>query len=482
MAAVSHAPRPGLLRSHATLVAGAVVLVSAVGVAAGLSHGPLLIAAGVAGAAYLLLAITAPLPAVVLFFLLTFISQLSVVSGGVSVAKGAGGALVLGWVYREISGRGDRSAFSTNRAFVVFSAAFLVWCLASTLWASDSGAAFSSSARIAQGPLLVIALVGLAKDERAVHVLCGTFLAGATLSAAVGLSGVTRPDTVAVASADNRLTGGIGDPNYLAAVLVPAVALALFMSQAPRRPGTRVPILLAGTVCLVALFLTQSRGGIVALAVTVVVGIAFAGRARRNIVVAASGVLAVASIYLMLVAPPHALGRITQFTSGGGTGRTDLWTVALKSFEGSPVQGIGLGNFVVVEPTLVVDVNTDLPRADLVVTQRQPVHNTYLHIAAELGLVGIVLFLAALGAVVVAARDGVRALVGAGNYPLELVGRGLVVGCLGMLTAFTFLTAQYEKQLWLTLGLVLAYARVARSRAGDTITPPAVADGPRRPV
>jgi hypothetical protein len=31
-----------------------------------------------------------------------------------------------------------------------------------------------------------------------------------------------------------------------------------------------------------------------------------------------------------------------------------------------------------------------------------------------------------------------------------------------MLSAFTFLTAQYEKQLWLTLGLLLAYARIAR--------------------
>jgi hypothetical protein len=45
---------------------------------------------------------------------------------------------------------------------------------------------------------------------------------------------------------------------------------------------------------------------------------------------------------------------------------------------------------------------------------------------------------------------------------LGLTGRGLFVGCLGMLSAFTFLTAQYEKQLWLTLGLLLAYARIAR--------------------
>ncbi len=95
-------------------------------------------------------------------------------------------------------------------------------------------------------------------------------------------------------------------------------------------------------------------------------------------------------------------------------------------------------------------------------TQRQVVHNTYLHIAAELGLVGIVLFVGLLVAIITTAGNGVRAATADGRFRLELVGRGIVVGAIGMLSAFTFLTAQYEKQLWLTLGLVLAYARVTR--------------------
>jgi len=450
-------------------VLGGAAVAVLLGAAAGGIHQPLLVAGALGGAAFLLLAITAPLPAVVLFFLLTFVSQLDVVGPGVSVAKGAGGALVLGWIFREISGRGDRSAFTTSRTFVLASAAFLVWCVGSSLWASDASTVVSSTARIAQGPLLVLALVGLVRDERAVHVLCATFVAGATISAVVGLSGVTHADTSAL-GADSRLTGGIGDPNYLAAVLVPAVALSLFMSIGARGSALRIPVAIGGTLCLVGLFLTQSRGGIVALAVTIVFAIAFAGRARRSVVLATSLVLAAASVYLVLVAPPHALGRLTQFTSGGGTGRTDLWKVAAKAFEAHPIEGIGLGNFTVVEPQVAVAFNTDLPRADLVVTQQQPVHNTYLHIAAELGVVGIALFLAMLASVLAAARRGVRAVTAAGRLRLELEGRALVVGTVGMLSAFAFLTAQYEKQLWLTLGLVLAFARVA-GRPGPAIRP-----------
>ena len=460
-AGLSQAARLPRSAALPVLAGGAIAILF--GVAAGLTSQPLLVAGALAGAAFLLLAITSPLPAVVLFFLLTFVSQLNVVGPGVSVAKGAGGALVLAWIYRELSGRGDRTAFANNRVFILTGAAFLVWCIASALWASDAPTVVSSTARIAQGPLLVLALVGLIRDERAVQVLCATFVAGASLSAVVGLSGVTHSDTSAVAS-DGRLTGGIGDPNYLAAVLVPAVALSLFLSLGGRRPAFRIPVLVGGMLCLVALFLTQSRGGIVALAVTIVGSMVFAGRARRSVVTVTLLVLAAASVYLALVAPPHSLGRLTQFTSGGGTGRTDLWKVAAKAFEQHPVQGIGLGNFTVVEPQFAVNFDADLPRADLVVTQQQPVHNTYLHIAAELGTIGIALFLGLLWSILAAARRGVQAVTDAGRYRLELAGRGLFVGTIGMLSAFTFLTAQYEKQLWLTLGLLLAFARVARER------------------
>jgi putative inorganic carbon (hco3(-)) transporter len=442
------------------LVGGASALV--VGVAAATLSQPLLVPGVLAGAAFLLMAITSPLPAVVLFILLNFISQLSVVGPGVSVAKGAGGALVVGWIYRELSGRGDRSAFRANRRFVVLSAAFLMWAIASALWASDPGAAVSSTARIAQGPLLVVALVGLVKDEHGIHVLCATFVGGATLSAIVGLSGVTHADTSAVG--DSRLTGGIGDPNYLAAILIPAVFLALFTSFG--RAGLFRPfIAAAGLICLLALFLTQSRGGIVALAVTIVCVIAYAGRLRRRIVGAISGVLALGAIYLILIAPPHALGRLTQFTAGGGTGRTDLWKVARHAYDAHPIEGIGLGNFTIVEPTYAVTYQSDLPRADLVVTQRNVVHNTYLHIAAELGTVGIALFMALLWSILSSTRRAVAVATNRNLWRLELAGRGIHVGVIGMLTAFVFLTAQYEKQLWLTLALALAFARVVDARA-----------------
>jgi O-antigen ligase len=91
------------------------------------------------------------------------------------------------------------------------------------------------------------------------------------------------------------------------------------------------------------------------------------------------------------------------------------------------------------------------------------VHNTYLHILAELGAVGLALFA---GALVVAMCLGWRACrlaARAGDRSFETEVRGLLIGAVGMLVAFAFLTAQYEKQLWLVLGLLLVAHTLARA-------------------
>ena len=102
-------------------------------------------------------------------------------------------------------------------------------------------------------------------------------------------------------------------------------------------------------------------------------------------------ILAVAAIgigYYALVAPPQALGHVTKFSVGSGTGREDLWRVAIQMFKNHPLNGVGTGNFQVVEPRYALR-NINLPRVDLVVDTPKVAHNTYLHVLTELGVVGI---------------------------------------------------------------------------------------------
>ena len=430
---------------------------------------PLLVIEGAFAVSFLAAAHRAPLLALAVFFGITFLSQLLVqiaggsFSPGVLAAKGAGGGLVLVWVYRALARHERAEVAPLVRLFFIVAALLLIWGLSSALWAADSQRAVSAAARLAQGPLLIVVVIAFVQTPSALEILCYVYIAGAALSAGAGLTGLVDSGSLA---AGGRLAGGVGDPNFLAASLVPAVALALFLALAPGRSRLYSAVMLGvSAMCLVAVFLTQSRGGVIALAVVLVLSIAFAGRVRVQVVGVTLVVASVTAVYLALFAPPHALSRLSDLRAGGGTGRTDLWTIAVKVFESHPIRGVGLENFNVVSPVYAVSTDTNLPRADVIVTQGAPTHNSYLQIAAELGTIGEILLLGVIGVVLEATRRAVRVLMKRREQTLELAGRGLFVGTIGMLTAFFFLSAQYEKQLWLTLGLLLAFANLALRRS-----------------
>jgi competence ComEA-like helix-hairpin-helix protein len=86
----------------------------------------------------------------------------------------------------------------------------------------------------------------------------------------------------------------------------------------------------------------------------------------------------------------------------------------------------------------------------------------YLNILVELGLVGLILFAVLIVGAFIAAMRAVRAFAREGDWNEEILARGLVVGTIGMLAAFVFLSAQYEKQLPLLLGLLLALSSLVR--------------------
>jgi len=445
MIAGATAPSPRL----SIVVLGAVCV--AFGLVAGALPNPLLVAGAVCGLAFLLVALVAPVAALTAFVALTFVSQIAGVGASVSVAKGAGAALVLAWLYHEGIGERRFTARASVRMFSLVAGAFVVFGIMSALWASDPHTALAATFRLAQGPLLVVVVASIVRTPKALMTVCLAFVIGAAVSAAAGMGGLTHPDQTLAST--GRLSGGVADPNYLAAVLVPGIILSLFLALTMESTRARVLVGLMGVISTVGLFLTQSRGGVIALAVAAFGAIAIAGHLRRQIMVVLLVMAAFASLYLVLVAPPQSFSRITSFTSNGGTGRTDLWAVAATTFEHHPFFGVGAGNFTVVEQSYAVDLNRNLPRADLVVQAHEQVHNTYLHVASELGAIGLGLFLVTLG---IAFRACRRAISETQRADVSAISRALFVGCFGMLVAFVFLTAQYQKQLWLVIALLLA--------------------------
>ena len=304
----------------------------------------------------------------------------------------AGLLLALAWLAALASRRSAVPLLFRDHPWLAYAiVAFLTWSLASVLWAEDPVSARVETTRLIQNAILLfIVFSAIAKRQHLLWVL-GAYLGGAFLTAVVGLAGGSSSEQFNPYADTSRLSGGIGDPNELAAILIPAVAIAAFLIPTTREPLMRWLLFSLVLVISLALFFTQSRGGLLALAVVIVVTPLLAGPVRLRAVAVILAIAALGIGYFALIAPPQAIQHVTRFSVGSGTGREDLWRVSIRMFENHPFAGVATGNFQVIEPRYALqDIN--LRRPDFIVETPKVAHNTYLHILTELGLVGISAF------------------------------------------------------------------------------------------
>ena len=460
--ALATLPPPGDALRRSSVLAGVVAGGLAIGALATVR--PLLAVGVVVALAFVLVAFRNLAAGLAFFVVVTFFETLpGSPTTGLTFVKAAGFILALAWLAALANREAGTPLIFRDHPLIAYATVFFIaWSFASILWATDPVSARTDSIRLAQNALLfVIVFTAIAKRQHLIWVL-GAYLGGAFLTAVVGIAGGSSSEQFGPFADTSRLSGGIGDPNELAAILIPALVIAAFMLAV-----VTVPLLkwLLGSLVVVlalALFLTESRGGLLALAVVAVVTPFLAGPVRLRAVAVILTVAAIGIGYYALVAPPAAIQHVTSFSAGGGTGRTDLWKVAVEMWRNHPLGGVGTGNFTVVEPRYAVR-TINLERVDLVVDDPKVAHNTYLHVLTELGIVGFVAFIGMLGGTLLVAWRAIKELERRGERRLEILARGVLIGTIGMLAAFVFITAQLEKQLWLLLGLCLALSTLARA-------------------
>jgi O-antigen ligase len=400
------------------------------------------------------------------FTLLTFFERLpGIPPSQLSAIKIAGLILVVAWIARVAGTRGVVPLVTRDNPVIAYAAAALLAVAASSMaWAADGHVAEVNALRLAQGPVLLLVVFSALRTPQHLRWMLCAYFAGAVATALVGI-GKTPADQADI----GRFSGGIQDPNELAAALIPAVPIGLALIAIVRKTPARYA--LAGGLLLIsaALFMTGSRGGLIGLGVMCVVGIMLAGPLRQQVVLGVAIVTGIAVTYYALFAPPEVLWRITHFTAEGGSGREDLWSIALAMFRDHPLLGVGAGNFQVLEPVYALS-SINVSNSDAIVDAPRWVHNTYLHVLVELGILGLACFAVVVIGAFASGVQAVKRLARAGDRETEILARGFVIGITGLLTAFTFITAQYEKELWLLLGATLALRTVARATEGSPDT------------
>jgi O-antigen ligase len=417
---------------------------------------PLLAVGAAFGAAFAMLVVSDLTAGLCVFVVVAFAERLPAAGASdLTLVKALGVLLAVSWLATIALRRaGDELFFTAHPVISAAAALLLGWMVLSIGWAEDASAARVDVLRYALNmTLLPIIYSAVQRRDQAVAVMAvyvGGAVALALYAIYVGGDGGNY----------DRISGVAGTANQLASLLVTALFLAGGLLLALRRaPFLRTLLLGAVVVCLLGMFLTLSRAGLVALAAALAAAVVVSGR-QRLLVGALVLALSLSTVgYFSFAASQQARERVT--TLAGGTGRTDIWTVAWRMIEDHPVRGIGIGNFQTVSIHYLLRPGAIL-RDEFIVDRPQVTHNSYLNVLAELGVPGLLLF----GTIVLGCFTAAWRAAGEfrrrGDPFMDTCARALVLALVALLVADFFASDQVNKKLWLLLGLGPAFLAIAR--------------------
>lgn len=378
----------------------------------------------------------------------------AIAGGGLSGSKLLSAMVVGAWFLLITTQRRARALFWVDHPILmILISAFLVWVLLSSIWAAVSITALvvlgSFGLALALFPVAYTALRDVADVKKLLTVLVVFAFIAAAYGFAIdpSASGASGGDPTAEL---NRLGGSIGDPNRFAAKVLPGAIIAISLAFVTRSPAARVFFIGVTGICLIAVLLSLSRGGLIAaLGVCLIAPLVIAGY-RGRVLLFSFGAIALSVVALFVLTPPEARQRITE--SDGGNGRTDIWKVGWRMVEAHPANGVGAGNFEIVSIHYLIQPGAIL-RDEYFVAAPKVAHNSYLQVLAELGVIGLGLYLAiiavALGCMYRASQLARRI----GEHDLAILAYGVFLAVLSALVANFFISEQLAKLPWLLMAM-----------------------------
>ena len=372
--------------------------------------------------------------------------------------------LIVAWLGVLPARRDFVVAVARRNAGLLWGIALLTaWLTASLAWAGDPGAALDNVWNWYVSAIVFMLLATTITKPKHLIILIVAMIVGVILAALAGYA--PGSDDAATAQVDGRLSGGLGDPNYLAAGIVPVVALAAGLAVNTRHLGLRWALFGAIAFLAISLIATGSRGGVVAAAVSAIAVITVSRSQKVRLGAILLAAVAIFGLWF-LANSSGTWERIREFDSNG-TGRVELWTVAWRMSEDHPLIGVGVNNFQS-ESVDYVRQPGQLESVNLISEQPHVVHNIYLQQLAETGAIGLALLIFVLFAALRTTWKAVRRLERAGALSMASLGRTVLIAQLGALTASTFISNGYDRVLWILLALSPIMGTIAARSASTS--------------
>ncbi len=330
--------------------------------------------------------------------------------------------------------------------------ALLLWMILSLSGALNLGTAFEQVFdNFMKTVLMYVVVVSSVRGIRDVERLAFTYLAGAATYSAVVMS------RFEVGAGDGWRLGHLYyyDANDFAVLAVTAIPLGLYFIQFGRTRLARFAAALALGVLFLGFLRSGSRGGFIAfLAVIAFVVMRYRTIALRvRLLTTAVVVLA----FLGFATDKYwdqmtTIGSDTDYNMTEESGRINIWRRGVGYMMDNPVFGVGPNNFQVAEGTL----SPFAWRAQMGRGVRwNAAHNSYVQAGAELGVPGLLLFLAVIGSTLRTLRRTGRRQGEDGR-----LSSALTASLVGFVVGAFFLSLAYSEMLYTLVALAIGLDKV----------------------
>lgn len=384
-----------------------------------------------------------------------------------------------------------RKRFVVDRTFVLL-LLYLVVQLVSTLFSTNQDDAVQKLKTFGlEGVVLYALVTNVVRTptllRRAVWAIVGAAALLSTVTIFQNVTGTyTRPYggfSLVDASfflghaASPRASGPIGDPNYYGQILLVALALALLACWRERSPRLKLAAAGASALIAIAITFTFSRGAGFGFLVLLVIMTFLRYITARQLVAIGVGVL------VLLLAFPGYRSRVATIGDLGGAtaeagaegaadvsarGRATEMLAAALVFVDHPVVGVGPDVFPDYYQQYAQQVGIEVHdtvthgRREGEQAQRQS-HNAFLSVAADLGLFGVLVFVAIIANTIWTLAQARRRWLRT-RPDLATLATGFILAVVAYVTTGLFLTLAYERYFWLLVALAGAAGSLALSR------------------
>ncbi len=260
------------------------------------------------------------------------------------------------------------------------------------------------------------------------------------------------------------------NPNDFAALMILPLALTIAVFIGERSKLVKHTAFLGVSALPLVIFLTQSRGAILALAVGVFAFFVLQGKGRMKSVLTIGAVAGM----LFILAPSSVWTRMSSLKSATESGnlsqandsrsaeqRFEIWKVAWKVHEAFPITGVGWNAY----PNAHADF-ARRPGINGIAAGARDAHNTYLTLLGETGYIGFFTWMTMIGLIVAAAVRAMKRIRRyAPDYAMQL--KMVLLALLSFGVAGMFGTFAHVSFLYLHLALLIGLTTVANKEVDD---------------